>query len=325
MIDRNTTWWHSFDDANVTSFVDTNTDITYLYNASLVSSESTYGITAFTTNTLQVTWSLAPNELPGNDSSPVLTNGDDTDYLYARYRYYVITTSVSDLDGYGDLSYVEITLYSDNRSIQYWTIRYTAGTDTFSVESGGSIVAIGAMSNAVGAVYNLTVTWHIKIGWDHADIVDSDILQFVNDGTDTASDFNETNWNVETRLDYSVAPSLSDDRGDVNSADLVATGSVIYYSSSHSPLSNETDVWVVHDIAGTWNGNLTAGSFSISSIGSAATVRLNTYTVTIVAEGGGSGGTDLYYSTSPTDSFITDRIEIYDAGVVDGRININSA
>ncbi len=324
VIDRNATWWHLFIDTNVSLFVDTNTDVTYLYNASLVSSESTYGITAFTTNTLQVTWSLAPNELPVNDSSPVLTNGDDTDYLYARYRYYVITTSVSDLDGYADISYVELTLYSDDQITQYWTIRYTVGTDAFSVESGGLNITVGAMSNAVGVGNTLTVTWHIKIGWDHADIVDSDIQQIVNDGTATDSDLYETNWNVETRLDYSVVPSLSDDRGDVDTADLVATGTITYYQSSLNPLSNETDVWVLHDSAGTWSGDLIAGSFSITSIGSSALVRLNNYTIKIVAEGSGSGGTDLYFSTSLTDTFITDRIEIYEAGVVDSRININS-
>ncbi|MFW9809855.1 MAG: hypothetical protein ACFFE6_10815, partial [Candidatus Thorarchaeota archaeon] len=88
VIDRNATWWHSFDFGNISQFTDTNANVIYLYNASLVSSESTYGITVFTTNTQQVTWSLAPNEIPVNDSGPVLTNGDDTDFLYARYRYY---------------------------------------------------------------------------------------------------------------------------------------------------------------------------------------------------------------------------------------------
>ncbi|MFW9961630.1 MAG: hypothetical protein ACFFDV_11460, partial [Candidatus Thorarchaeota archaeon] len=67
-----------------------------------------------------------------------------------------------------------------------------------------------------------------------------------------------------------------------------------------------------------------AGSFSISSIGSPATIGLNNYTFKIVGEGSGSGGTDLYYTTSLIATFITDRIEIYEAGVVDGRIDINS-
>ncbi|OLS24478.1 MAG: hypothetical protein ThorAB25_23350, partial [Candidatus Thorarchaeota archaeon AB_25] len=324
VIDRNGTWWHSFADSNWSQFVDTNSDTVYLYNASFVSSESTYGITAFTTNTVQVVWSLAPNELPVNDSSPVLVNGDDTDYLYARYRYYVITSSVSDPDGFNDISYVDLLLYSDDQGSQYWTIRYTLGTDSFSVELGNLFVVISPMSNAVGSIHTLTITWYIKIEWNHPIAQNTDVQQFVSDGTDSASNFTETNWNIETRLDYSTAPSLSDDHGDINTADLIGTGSVTYYNSGHSPLSNETDVWVVHDLVGAWSGNLAAGSFSISSIGSSASVRLNTYTFKIVVEGDGSGGPDLYYATSLTDTFITDRIEIYEAGVFDGRIDINS-
>ena len=324
VISRNVTWWHSFVLANVTSFIDTNINMTYTYTASFVTSESAFGISAFTCNSLQVIWSLAPNEAPVNDSSPVLTNGDDTDYLYARYRYYVITTSASDPDGYIDINYVELTLYSDDEVTQYWTIRYTAGAGLFSVESGGSNVSIGLLSNAVGAGDTLTITWYIKIGWNHSNVVNTDILQYVSDGIADASDFYETNWNVETRLTYSVVPSLSADRGDVNTVDLVCTGSVTYFGSTLSPHSNETDVWVIHDLAGAWSVDLAAGSFSISGIGSAATVRMNTYTFKIVPEGAGSGGVDLYYTTSLTDTFITDRIEVYDAGVVDGRINVNS-
>ncbi|MFX1482859.1 MAG: hypothetical protein ACFFCP_06675 [Promethearchaeota archaeon] len=324
VIDRNETWWSLFVVANLSQFVDTNTDSTYFYNASSVSSESTYGITAFTTTTQKVTWSLAPNNIPVNDSSPVLTNGDDTDFLYARYRYYIITTSVSDLDGYVDISYVELTLYSDDQTTEYWTIRYTNGTDTFSLESGSSIVIADGMSYANGIGDTLTITWYIKIGWDHAVLVDTDILQFVSDGTDSASNFYETNWNFESRLDYSVAPSLSDDRGDINTADLEGTGSVTYYGSIHSPLANETDVWIVRDGVETWSGDLSAGSFNITSIGSPATVGLNNYTFKVVPEGIGSGGPDLYYTTSLTDTFITDRIEIYEAGVVNGRIDIDT-
>ncbi|MFW9965404.1 MAG: hypothetical protein ACFFCX_17660, partial [Candidatus Sifarchaeia archaeon] len=324
VIHRNDTWWHSFTTANISSFVDTNTNTTYLYNASLVLSESTYGITVVTNNTLQVVWSLAPNEIPVNNSSPVLANGDETDYLYARYRYYIIITSVSDLDGYADINYVQLSLFPDDFPILYWRIRYTIATDTFSVEFGGSTVTIGTMSNAVGVGDTLTVTWYIKIGWDHLDAMDIDIHQFVTDGFDNDSDFYEANWNIETRLDYSTAPSLSDDRGDVNTSDLIATGLVTYYGSTLSPLSNETDVWILHDQSGTWSGDLVVGSFSISSIGSAATVRMNNYTFKIVAEGVGSGGSDLYHTTSLNVSFITDRIEIYEAGVVDGRIDIDS-
>ncbi|MFW9926862.1 MAG: hypothetical protein ACFFDM_08855, partial [Candidatus Thorarchaeota archaeon] len=177
-------------------------------------------------------------------------------------------------------------------------------------------------SNGVGDT--LTITWYIKIDWDHDVLIDTDILQFVSDGTDSASNYFETNWNFETRLDYSTSPYLSDDRGDINTSDLIGSGSVTYYGSSHSPLANETDVWIVRDGVETWSGDLSVGSFSISGIGSLATTGLNNYTFKVVAEGSGSGGTDLYYTTSLIDTFITDRIEIYEADVVDGRININS-
>jgi hypothetical protein len=324
VINRNAVWWHSFAAANLSYFVDVRSDATYNYTTRMISSESTYGITAFTTNTLIVTWSISPNEVPTNDGAPNLTNADDVDCLYARYRFYVIITSVSDPDGYANISYVELSLYSNDQSTLYWTVRYTLGTNTFSVEVGGSNITIGSMSAATGAGNTLTITWYLKIGWNHENIIDSDAEQFVTDGLASDSDFYETNWNVETRLDYSVAPALSDDRGDVNTADLIGTGSVTYYGSSLSPLANETDVWVIHDVSGAWIGDVSAGSFSISGISSSASVRLNTYTFKTVAEGAGSGGTDLYFSTSPTGTFITDRIEIYEAGVVDSRIDINS-
>jgi len=324
VIERNTTWWHSFTDSNLSLFIDTNTDVAYWYNASLVSSESTYGITAFTADNRLVTWSLAPNEIPMNDASPNLTNADDTDFLYARYRYYVIITSVSDLDGYADIEYVELTLYDDSRSTPIWTIRYTVATDSFTVELGIEYITLGSSSFASKSGTDLDVTWYIKIDWDHSYLTNIDTRQYVYDGLSADEDFYESNWNVETRLDYSTLPSLSDNRGDVNTADLVGSGAVTYFNSGLSPHANETDVWIINDVSDTWSGDLTAGSFSISGIGSSASVGLNNYTFKIVAEGAGAGGTDLYVSTSPIDTFITDRIEIYEAGVADSRININS-
>ncbi|MHA2323682.1 MAG: hypothetical protein ACXACG_18810, partial [Candidatus Thorarchaeota archaeon] len=50
---------------------------------------------------------------------------------------------------------------------------------------------------------------------------------------------------------------------------------------------------------------------------------MNTYTFKIVEAGSGSASADLFYATSPTSTFITDRIEFYSLGVNDSRININ--
>ncbi|MFW9963547.1 MAG: hypothetical protein ACFFCX_08290 [Candidatus Sifarchaeia archaeon] len=323
VISRNETIWRAFTDSNKSLFNDVNSDVVYYYNASLVSYETLYGITAFFTTTQKVTWSEAPNQVPSNDTDflSMLENPDDSDNMYAMYRFYVINTNVSDGNGFDMIEYVEVSLYDNFRSQIVWTVRYSVATDTFTIQQGLGSIILASWSSAVGVGNRLEIKWVIKITWDHLDLSDTDIRQFVTDGIDTDEDFYEVNWDVETRLDYSSVPSLSDDRGDVSTANLVATGSVIYLGSTHSPLANETDVWVLHDISGTWSGNLVTDSFSISSVGSFASVRLNTYTFKIVVEGTGAGGTDLYYSTSLTDTFITDRIEVYQAGVVDSRLN----
>jgi len=322
VIQRNTTWWHSFTDGNKSQFVDTNSDVTYTYTVQLVTSESSYNILVFSVNSQQVVWSAIPNSAPTNDADPVLVNPDDG-YMYARYKFYIITSNVSDADGYNDIQYVELTLYDNTTTTPIWTVRYTVSGDTFSIILGSTYIDLSLSSFASMAGNDLDITWIIKIDWDHTDMLNMVPHQFVIDSIVSDSDFAVATWDIETRLDYSSVPALSDDRGDVGTSDLTATGDVTYYGSALVPLANETDVWVVHDVSGTWSGDLVAGSFSIANIGSSASVRLNSYTIKIVIEGDGSGGIDLYYTGSVTDTFITDRIEVYQAGVVDGRININ--
>ncbi|MHA2198225.1 MAG: hypothetical protein ACXABN_00005 [Candidatus Thorarchaeota archaeon] len=322
---RNATHWHTFTDANISFFFDTNSTVVYNYTTAAVLSESTYDITVFSTNTETVTWGGGITA-PVNDTAPVLTNPDDTDFMYAKLRYYVITSNVSDAQGYDNINYVELSLWDNSRSIEVWRIRYTELTNSFTIESGSANIAM-LVSSYVKTGNNIDITWVIKIDWDHLDLSNVDLRQYVIDD-DTESDTNwyESDWNVETRLDYSVSPSLSDDRGDVNTIDLVMTGTVVYFGSSLNPLANESDVWILHDVSGSWTSDIDGvGTFSNSSITSSGSVRLNTYTVKIVVEGAGSGGTDLYYTSSATDEFITDRIEFYLSGALDGRINVNDA
>ena len=322
VIYRNATWWRSFIDGNASQFVDTQSDTTYTYTVQFLTSESTYNITVFSTNSQQVIWSASPFKAPANDAEPLLTNPDDG-FMLARYNFYIITSNVSDANGVNDIQYVELTLYDSTATSPIWTVRYTVSGDIFSIELGSAYIELGVSSFATLSGNDLDITWYIKIDWDHIDMTNMVPHQYVTDGALTDSDFSFTTWDVETRLDYSTSPSLSDDHGDVGTSDLIATGGVTYFGSARIPLTNETDVWVIHDVSGTWSGDLAAGSFSITNIGSSASVQLNTYTFKIVAEGDGFGGTDLYYTTSLTDTFITDRIEVYQAGVVNGRININ--
>ncbi|MHA1905209.1 MAG: hypothetical protein ACW977_14745, partial [Candidatus Thorarchaeota archaeon] len=323
-IARNATHWYTFTNANISSFFDTNSDLVYNYTTTLVVSETTYGITVFSTNTETVTWGGGVTA-PVNDSAPVLTNPDDTDFMYAKLRYYVITSNVSDAQGYADIDYVELSLWDNTQSIEVWRIRYTESTNAFTIELGPANITLAGCSY-VKSLNDIDITWVFKIDWDHIDLSNVDVRQYVVDeSAESDTNWYESDWNVETRLDYSVSPSLSDDRGDVNTNDLVMTGTVVYYGSSLNPLANETDVWILHDMSGTWSGNVSvAGAFSIGSISSSAIVRSNIYSVKVVIDGDGSGGTDLYYTSSATTEFITDRIEFYLSGVLDGRINVNA-
>ncbi|MHA2351384.1 MAG: hypothetical protein ACXADL_17340, partial [Candidatus Thorarchaeota archaeon] len=258
-------------------------------------------------------------------TAPVLTNPDDTDFMYAKLRYYVITSNVSDPQGYADIHYIELSLWDNTRSTEIWRIRFNESTNTFSIQLGSDNITLAAWSSYSKIGNEIDITWVIKIDWDHIDLSNIDVRQYViDDSAESDENWYESDWNVESRLDYSISPSLSDDRGDLNTNDLVLTGTIVYYGSSLNPLANETDVWVLHDISGTWSGEVNGvGGLSISNIDSSAAVRLNTYTVKVVIDGGGSGGSDLYYTSSATTEFITDRIEFYLSGVLDDRINVN--
>jgi hypothetical protein len=245
--------------------------------------------------------------------------------MYAKLRYYVITSNVSDPQGYADIHYIELSLWDNTRSTEIWRIRFNESTNTFSIQLGSDNITLAAWSSYSKIGNEIDITWVIKIDWDHIDLSNIDVRQYViDDSAESDENWYESDWNVESRLDYSISPSLSDDRGDLNTNDLVLTGTIVYYGSSLNPLANETDVWVLHDISGTWSGEVNGvGGLSISNIDSSAAVRLNTYTVKVVIDGGGSGGSDLYYTSSATTEFITDRIEFYLSGVLDDRINVN--
>ena len=322
-IDRNVTHWLSFTDVNVSSFIDTNSDVTYLYNATVVVSETNFGITVFSTNLETVEWG-AGTVAPVNAATPVLTNPDNTDFMYSRLKFYIITSNASDAQGYLDITYIELSLWDNSRSTEIWRIRFTESTNVFSIEVGSDYITLSGSSYSKSG-FDIDITWSIKIDWDHQDLSNIDVRQYVIDsGLESDDNWYEVDWDVETRLDYSITPSLSDDRGDLNTNDLVCSGTVVYYGSALYPLANETDVWVLHDVSGTWTTNVDgSGAFTVSSITSSSSVRLNNYTIKVVVNGDGSGGTDLYYTSSETTEFITDRIEFYLSGAEDGRINVN--
>ncbi|MFX1605867.1 MAG: hypothetical protein ACFFDD_08155 [Promethearchaeota archaeon] len=324
MVARNGTDWFAFTFLNRTRFNDTNSDVYYLYNASSVLSETLYDITLFITNTEAVNWTEYIPIVPVNEAPPNLLNPDDTDNMYARFRYYMITSNVSDSNGFQDIRLVSLLLFSDDRGTNFWTVTFFTTNSSFSIKNGSSYISLGPCTYEQGNTW-LNITWYIKISWNHPDLVNVDTKQHVSNTFSTTSDWYESDWDIETRLDYSTIPYLSSERGDVDTNNLVAQGALVYYASTLYPLANETDFWIIHDVSGSWSGEVNGfGDLSITGIGSSTSVRINTYTFKIVAQGDGPSGSDLYYDTSPTDSFITDRIEFFISGVDDGRIDVGA-
>ncbi|MHA2323681.1 MAG: hypothetical protein ACXACG_18805, partial [Candidatus Thorarchaeota archaeon] len=219
-VSRNGTYWKSFTSVNVSQFIDNSAATTYEYTIQNVVSESAYGITAFTSNTVEVTWTTPSNFAPFNNGAPTLVNPDDSDNLYSKLRLYFITSSIVDYDGIADVDYVELSVWDNMRFLEVWRVRYTAATQSFSIEVGSEYIHLSSSSTFLEFGALLNVTWYIKIDWDHFDLQNVDVQQYVIDGLAVSdSDWFESDWDIETRLDYSTMPSLSDDRGDLDTVD----------------------------------------------------------------------------------------------------------
>ncbi|MHA2040817.1 MAG: hypothetical protein ACW975_03050 [Candidatus Thorarchaeota archaeon] len=285
--------------------------------------------------TILHTWS--PNFAPQNDLAPNATNIDDTDNLYARYRAYQITVNVSDQNGYDDIDYVELTLTSDDQVTEYWTVRYDEVTDIFSeqVDTSDYISLDVGSSLASKSGNDIDLTFNITVNWNHPDVSETDAKCYVIDSYAVNDlDYYENNWDIETRLDYSILPAVtSDDSGTANRGDpdevFNIGGTVIYYGSGDdSPASEEVDVWVLGTEYGTnagpWSdATLVSGQFDVVCYADDQ-VGQDTYTIKVVVEGTGSGASDLHYTSSITDTYIADHIEWYLSGVDDSRIDVNA-
>ena len=286
---------------------------------------------------MNVTYTVgAANNAPVNDQTPTLDNADDTDNMYAQYREYQLTVYVSDADGYADIDYLEVSLWDNGQSTEYFRFRYDEDTDTFTEEyDSGSVVSLNTgSSSATEAGNDIDATFYFTIDWDHADLTDIDTECFVTDDEpESDTDFYEANFDVETRLDYSVAPSVTgDDAGTIDRGDYDESfsigGTLIYYGSTDdNPASNQIDVWVsaseYGSNVGPWSDTtLTAGAFVVTCYADNA-LGQDTYTIKPVLEGAGSGGSSQYYTSDLTDTYIADIVQVQSYTVSDSRVNIN--
>lgn len=278
------------------------------------------------------------NNAPQNDMTPTLDNADDSTFMFAQYREYEITVYVSDADGFADIDYLEVSLWDNGQSTEYFRFRYDEDTDTFTEEyDSGTVVSLNTgSSSAVESGNDIDATFIFTIDWDHADLADIDLECYVvDDEPESDTDFYEANFDVETRLDYSVAPSITGDdagtatRGDLDEA-FTFEGTLKYYQASTAyPASDQIDVWLLcteyGSQVGPWSDlTLTSGAFSITGYSDNA-VGLDTYTVKPVLEGAGSGGSSEYYTTDLTDDYIADRIQVQTTTTDNPRLDISTS
>ncbi|MFX1603297.1 MAG: hypothetical protein ACFFCK_07410, partial [Promethearchaeota archaeon] len=284
--------------------------------------------------TLLHTWS---NYAPQNVASPTVSNIDDGSYLYGRYRDYQITVYVNDTDGFADIDYVELTLTSDDTLTEYWTIRYDEDTGIFSETADpGNYVTLNVGSSSVSkSGSDVNVTFHVAVNWDHPVVADTDAKCYVVDQLAMSNeDYFEVNWDVETKLDLSAGLTLADGsgtqgRGNLDGS-LTASGTVTYLGSTLHPLASEVDVYVsaseYGSTVGPWeaiNYEDAGGTYSVT-VYADDVVGQDTFTVKVVAQGAGAGGTDLLNSTR-TAQYIADRVQVQSMSTDDSRIDVGAS
>ncbi len=257
------------------------------------------------------------NAVPQNDQAPSCANLDDSDNLYAGLKYYQITTSHQDIDGYSHIDFIDLECWNDGRTTRYWSLRYDEDTDSFSeqADSNNSVTLDAESSSASRSGYDLNATFRIIVNWTHPDTSDIDLCCLVYDA-DAAydTDYYETDWDIETRLDVSSFglddSSGTPDRGSINN-DILASGTLVYFGSSLHPSTDLVDVYVSCSDVSTspWeatNYEASGGSFSVT-VQADDIVGLDTYTFKAVVEGTGSDGDDLLHSAH-SNTYIADQI-----------------
>jgi len=253
----------------------------------------------------------------------ILTNPDDTDNMYARYKNYIATVNVSDADGYADLTTIDFTI-QDGTPTEVVTFRYNEDTNTFSALSGATtkwILVTGSSVAVRSGIYcNLTFVFYVR--WDATQQADLDFKVVSTDSTSTTdTDTYDLNYDVIT--DLVTTFSINDDRGNIGQS-ITASGVVTYNGSSLSPVITGSGGFVaVHNSAHTNQGSdsdITNGAWSVT-FNAPATVDIDTYHLYIhlIYDGDYPDGDE-----ATTDTFITDNLVVSGKGVSSTPININT-
>ena len=284
---------------------------------------------------ITVVSAVVSNTAPTNVQSPSNADLDDTDNMYARLKDYSVVTYTSDVDGYTDISYIDLYIYDNTRTTNDWIVRYNNTDNSFSEQADASnYITLNTSSSSASRSGNfVNATFEIMLNWNHPDYTDIDLRVIVVDSAAASDDdYYEVNWDTNSALMLLSSSFLSDgsgttDRGNYDTVGgITASGTIIYtYTTSYiPPPSDQADVWVnCSDVAGSpWSDTtLVGGGWSVA-VDSDDVVGLDTYDVIVVDEGAGSGGTDLF-AISYSDNYIADRVQVSTCSASDDRTNIN--
>jgi len=269
------------------------------------------------------TWS----ELPSNGSPS--TSWDDTNNCYAQKKYYEINVTYTDIDGFADFNYVEMS-FKQGAALRA-TFRYFEDNNSVLLSSGSNNWDLNTSNSLFTESGNtIAARWQFMAHWDATEESAVDIELYCVD-TIGASD-NDTiadNFDVVTRL---VTDGLTSDDGRINIGGTTTISGTIYYannpgsnvaSTSYPPNAEFTSVSIhdsAHSVQAT-DDTVVNGAFSVNfAIPSA--VQSNTYHVYI--DMADADYTDADAVDGDTTSVIGDRIDIYWTQVDDDRRDYGS-
>lgn len=273
----------------------------------------------------QYYWDVV-NSAPVNGSASI-NNMDDSNNLYAQVGLYTAISNASDDDGYDDINYMELS-FKQSSSYRA-TFRYTVGTDTFSVEAGGSEWSLDASSSAESvSSIELVVTWVFAVQWDATEESDVDLEVHVMDDM-LAEDTDSAHTDYCDVVCSMVTDSFSATDSRINLGGSATLSGVVRYandpssstaSSLYPPNAEFTSV-DIHDASHSEVGSdptIVDGAFS-ASFNIPSAVQLNTYHVWLDMSDADYADGDAGDGDSA--SIIGDRIRIDSLDLTDSRIN----
>lgn len=272
-------------------------------------------------------WEIT-NQAPVNNDA-IIGNMDDTNNIYAQKPadYHINYTGYDD-DGYINIDYILVNL-TQGDTVR-WCVKYDNTTDTFSEEAGSDEFFLYPASFASRSGIWINLTIYFMPEWDATEESDLEIKAVIVDSSSASdTDTLQTDYcDIVTNLlvdDF----ACDDDRGNLGQT-ITFTGRVAYADnpSSSTPSSSEPqgyEFWNVSvlDSGDNFKGTddtVIFGEFEISFSAPSA-VGIETYNLYIdMADSDYPDGEE-----SPTDTFITDQIEIVSVAFDDSRVNVGAS